>query len=63
MDAELHDGTEVYSAFLDRDLAEILMRGSDSPLRAWRRQHPGADPSKATVQEIAEAWDSRPHGE
>ena len=59
VDSDLQDGTEIYSAFVDQDMAEVLMRGEDSPLKAWLRQHPGADPANATVQELVESWDTR----
>ena len=35
-----------------------LRKGGDSPLKAWIRQHPGSDAGKATVREIADAWNS-----
>jgi hypothetical protein len=55
LDSTLQDGTEIYSAFVDQDTAEVLMCGADSPVKAWLRQHPGADPARATVQELVEA--------
>ena len=58
MDDVLKDGTEIYSGFISRGLAEALRNGGDSPLKAWIRQHPGSDAGKATVREIADAWDS-----
>jgi hypothetical protein len=57
LDVALRDGTELYSAFVNRDLAEVLTRGGDSPLKAWLRQHPGADPGTATAREVIEAWE------
>jgi hypothetical protein len=59
LDSGLQDGSEIYSAFVDRDLAEVLMRGGDSPIKAWVREHPGADRTNATVEEIAEVWETR----
>lgn len=56
MDAEIADGTEVYSAFIDREWADALMRGSDSPIKAWQRVHPGEDVMSASVAEVMEAW-------
>src|SRR5438093_6372718 len=37
LDASLQDGTEVYSAFVNQELAQILIRGGDSPVKAWLR--------------------------
>ena len=59
LDSTLQDGTELYSAFIDRELAAALMRGGDSPVKAWLRQHPGADPIAATVEELLDAWETR----
>jgi hypothetical protein len=58
-DADLQDGTEIYSAFIDREWADVLMKGGTSPLAEWKELNPGKDPDDATVQEIADAWDNR----
>jgi hypothetical protein len=59
LDSILQDGTELYSAFVDRDLADVLIRGGDSPVKAWLRQHPGADPGTATVGDVIEVWEHK----
>src|SRR5439155_15832004 len=41
LDSQPQDGTEVYSAFVGRDLAEALLQGGNSPLKAWQRRYPG----------------------
>jgi hypothetical protein len=58
-DPELGDGVEVYSAFIDREWADVLMKGGASPVGEWKKQNPGKDLDDATVQEIADAWDNR----
>jgi hypothetical protein len=59
LDAELRDGTEIYSAFLDREWAGVLMKGGNSPVGEWQKQNPGKDVGDATVQEINDAWENR----
>jgi len=56
-DAELRNGTELYSAFIDSEQAEFLMTGGDSPLQAWMRANPGRDFGEATVEEALGSWD------
>jgi hypothetical protein len=58
-DADLKEGTEIYSAFIDREWADVLMKGGTSPLAEWKKLNPGKDPGDATVQEIVDAWDNR----
>lgn len=48
----------VYSAFIDPELAEVLMTPHPSPLKAWEEAHPGEDSSQATVREVLEASES-----
>jgi hypothetical protein len=62
MDKELTDGTELYSCFVDREWADLLMAKGESPLQAWERENPGKDSGQATVAEVTEAWD-RTHDE
>ena len=59
LDAELRDGTEIYSAFIGREWADVLMKGGMSPVSEWQKQNPGKDVSEATVQEVTDAWDNR----
>jgi len=59
LDAELRDGTEIYSAFIGREWADVLMKGGKSPVGEWQKQNPEKDVSKATVQEVTDAWDNR----
>jgi hypothetical protein len=59
LDSIPQDGTELYSAFVDSKLADALIKGGDSPVRAWLRQHPGADPGAATVGDVVKAWEDR----
>src|SRR5207253_666860 len=33
LDAKLRDGTEIYSAFVAREWADVLMKGGKSPVR------------------------------
>ena len=57
---EIVDGIEVYSAFIDNDWAERLMRGADSPMKSWARANPGKDPMRTTVGEMLDvAVDAR----
>jgi hypothetical protein len=58
-DAELVDGTEVYSAFIGREWAAVLMKGGKSPVGEWHKQNPGKDVGDATVEEINDSWDNR----
>ena len=51
-EGDLKDGTELYSAFVDSELADRLMSEGDSPLKAWDRQNPGRDSGQATVAEV-----------
>jgi hypothetical protein len=60
LDPELRDGSEVYSAFIAREWANVLVKGGNSPIAEWRRQNPGKDSADATVGEIQDAWDNRP---
>lgn len=53
-DADLRNGTELYSAFMDAEIADGLMR-AESPLQAWERQHPGRDSGQARVGEVLDA--------
>ena len=55
----LPDGTEIYSAFIGREWADVLMNGGKSPVGEWQKQNPGKDVSEATVQEVTDAWDNR----
>jgi hypothetical protein len=57
-DRVLGDGTEIYSAFIDREWADVLMKGGDSPVAEWKRQNPGKDIGEATVGDIVDAWES-----
>ncbi|MEA2667932.1 MAG: hypothetical protein QOJ33_866, partial [Chloroflexota bacterium] len=52
-------GTEVYSALIGREWADVLIKSGNSPVDEWRKQNPGKDADDATVQEIADAWDNR----
>ncbi len=60
LDPHLGDGSEVYSAFIGREWADVLMKGGSSAIAEWRRQNPGKDSGDATVGEIQDAWDNRP---
>jgi len=57
-DRELEDGTEVYSAFIGREWADVLMKGGDSPVAEWKRQNPDKDVGEATVGEVINAWEN-----
>jgi hypothetical protein len=59
LDAELRDGTEIYSAFIDPGWADVLMKSGKSRVGEWQQQNPGEDVSEATVQEVIDAWDNR----
>jgi hypothetical protein len=58
-DRELGDGTEVYSAFIDREWADVLMKGGDSPVVEWKRQNPGKNIGDATVGDVIDAWENQ----
>lgn len=58
LDAELHDGVEVYSAFIDGDWAQVLMTKGKSPVAEWQRQNPGKDVDDATAGEVIDAWEN-----
>jgi hypothetical protein len=58
VDPKLGDGIEIYSAFIDREWADLLMKGGKTPIDEWKKQNPGKDAGDATVQEIADAWDN-----
>ena len=60
LDPQLGDGSEVYSAFIGGQWADVLMKGGSSAIAEWRRQNPGKDSDDATVGEIQDAWDNRP---
>jgi hypothetical protein len=55
---ELADGTEIYSAFIDSEWADVLMKGGDSPLAKWKRQNPDKDIGDATVGDVIDAWEN-----
>ena len=57
-DRELGDGTEIYSAFIDREWADVLMKGGDSPVAEWKRQNPGKDIGEATAGDVIDAWEN-----
>ncbi len=57
VDAELLDGTEVYSSFIDLELAAILLSPRQSPLKAWEEANPGKDAGQVTVGEVLDSWD------
>jgi hypothetical protein len=59
LDAELRDGSEIYSAFIGREWADVLMKGAKRPVDEWQKQNPGKDFREATVQEVTDAWDNR----
>jgi hypothetical protein len=61
LNAEVTDGTEVYSSFVDPDLADILVTPRQSPLKAWEEANPGKDANEATVREILGIWEEN-HG-
>lgn len=56
VDNELRDGTDVYSGLVDGELADLLMRPRDGPLRAWERSNPERDSGRAKVGEVLDAW-------
>lgn len=62
-DAELVDGVEIYSAFIDSELANVLMKGGRSPVSEWKQKHPGEDLGQATVRDILNASDDLVDGE
>jgi hypothetical protein len=53
----LENGTELYSAFVDSEWADILMESKEGPVQSWERENPGKDSGEATVAEVMEAWD------
>lgn len=55
---ELGDGTEIYSAFIDREWGDVLMKGGDSPVAKWKRQNPDKDIGEATVGDVIDAWEN-----
>ena len=57
-DRELADGTEIYSAFIDREWADVLVKGGDTPVAEWKRQNPGKGIGEATVGEVIDAWEN-----
>jgi len=57
-DRELGDGTEIYSAFIDREWADVLMKGGETPVAEWKRQNPGKDVGEATVGDVIGAWEN-----
>ena len=57
-DRELADGTEIYSAFIDGEWADVLMTGGDSPIAKWKRQNPDKDIGDATVGDVVDAWEN-----
>lgn len=59
VDPELGDGIEIYSAFIDREWADALIKNGMSPVAEWKKQNPGKNVDEATVQEVIEAWDDR----
>ena len=58
LDRELGDGTEIYSAFIAREWAHVLMKGGDSPVAEWTRQNPHKDIGQATVGDVIDAWEN-----
>lgn len=60
VDAELRDGIEIYSAFIGREWANLLMTGGKSPVEEWKKQNPGKEVGEATVQEVIDAWELPP---
>jgi hypothetical protein len=58
IETELGDGTEVYSVFIGREWADLLMKGGKSPIGEWKKQNPGKDAGEATMQEIVDAWEN-----
>ena len=59
VDAELCDGVELYSAFIDQNWADVLMNDGPSPMAEWKRRNPGKDVEQATVREVMDSWDDR----
>ena len=59
LETELSDGVELYSAFINHDSAEVLMKPASSPIVEWQRQNPSRNPDDATVGEVIEAWDRK----
>lgn len=57
LDRDLGDGTEIYSAFVGREWADVLMKGGDSPVAEWKRQNPDKDIGEATVRDVVDAWE------
>jgi hypothetical protein len=57
-DRELGDGTEIYSAFIDREWADVLVKRGDSPVAEWKRQNPDNDIGEATVGDVMDAWEN-----
>ena len=58
LDRELGDGTEIYSTFIAREWAHVLMKGGDSPVAEWTRQNPHKDIGQATVGDVIDAWEN-----
>jgi Domain of unknown function (DUF4288) len=52
LDSDVIDGTELYSAFIDSEMAAILLTPRKSPLQIWEEANPGKDPNGATVREV-----------
>jgi Domain of unknown function (DUF4288) len=59
--ADLADGTEVYSAFIDSESAAALLTPRQSPVQTWQEANPGKDANQATVREILEHDAGRIH--
>src|ERR1700737_4569035 len=58
LDGEIGDGTEIYSAFIGREWADVLMKSGDSPVAEWKRQNPDKDIGQATVGDVVDAWEN-----
>jgi hypothetical protein len=59
VDAELEDGIEIYSAFIDGEWATVLMKDHNSPIDEWKHQNPDKAVGDATVGEVMDAWERR----
>lgn len=58
LDPELGDGTEIYSAFIAREWADVLVKGGNSPVAEWKAKNPDKDIGDATVGDVIDAWEN-----